>query len=128
MSHRIIEIIFSRRSQPVARSLKPVAPSGPTAALYRWALGRLGLRTTITTLLRRWQYSEPLVWLLAIGTAGTWLGHAGDARNLLWLGAVRRRRIIGLLSAPILCVPRFAALLRGLRHAESSTHLFWGPR
>ena len=55
--------------------------------LYRWLLARLGLATPITTYLRRWQHGEPLVWLLASGLAGTWLGRAGDSRGLLWLWA-----------------------------------------
>ena len=69
--------------------------------LYHWLLARLGFRETITTLLRRWQHGEPLVWLLAVGLAGVLLGRAGDTGNLLWCGA---GLVIGLLLG----------------------HLFWG--
>lgn len=92
---RRIEILFPTR-KPRAATPRGLRPSGPTTTLYHWTLARLGLRSTITSLLRRWQYSEPLLWLLAVAVASAFLGHTGDARNLLWLGA---GVLIGLLSA-----------------------------
>jgi hypothetical protein len=98
---RLIEIVFPRNRSVRGEPAEP--PRGPTSAVYHWALRRLGMRATITAQLRRWQYTEPLVWLLAVGTAGVILGRAGDAGNLLWCGA---GILIGTLSG----------------------HLFWGNK
>lgn len=69
--------------------------------LYHWLLARVGLRQTITQLLRRWQHGEPLVWLLCTAGLGGVLGRRGDVDDLLWAGS-------GLL----------VGILLG--------HLFWG--
>ena len=68
---------------------------------YHWLLRRVGLHTTITALLRRWQHAEPLVWLLMVGGAGIGLGWSRNLDGLLWAGA-------GLLLGVLL------------------GHLFWG--
>lgn len=103
MARRLIEIILPPRHQATLRHGNTTPSSGPTGALYKWTLRRLGFRTTITEFLRDWQRAEPLVWLLAVGIAGAFLGHRGDPGNFLWLGT---GVMIGLLTA----------------------HLFWGAR
>lgn len=54
--------------------------------LYAWLLRRLGMPTTITVLLRRWQHGEPLLWLLATAAVGVYLGRRGSTDDLLLAG------------------------------------------
>lgn len=54
--------------------------------LYRWGLARLGLRTPVTDMLRRWAYGEPLAWFIGCFILGAVASQLVPAHCRVWAG------------------------------------------